>query len=157
VTFDNGKSLLAAVDTTILINTSAYLKSIMDELEKRHVEIQKVKLTKQDLAILNEQVIFNCSGLGSTELFDDKDLKPVRGYLIEFKPQKDINYFAYRDANKDSQYFTCMFSHQDKLLIGGSTEEDQWSEEIDEEVCRKILGEARTLFEPASIESSTKT
>lgn len=146
VRFDNGKNMWASVDKTILINTTVYLNGLMDELEKRKVVIQTIGLTRNDIRHFPEKVIFNCSGLGAKELFDDSDLRALRGYLIEFMPQSDINYFALSDLKKGSKYFTCLFSHSDKLLIGGSVEDNEWSEDIDAEICENILRDAKIVF-----------
>lgn len=147
VKFDNGKSMWAKIDDTILINTNVYLDSLMTELRKQKVVFKHINLTSEDITKLQEKIIFNCSGIGANKLFSDANISPIRGYLIEFKPQPDVDYFAVADFNNDAQYFTCLFSHENKLLIGGSIEENKWNEEIDEEVCARILIEARNIFE----------
>lgn len=37
---------------------------------------------------MKEEIIFNCSGLGSRKLFDDPNMLAKKGHIIEFKNLK---------------------------------------------------------------------
>ena len=41
-------------------------------------------ISRDNLKDLSELVVFNCTGLGSKELFGDTKLKGVKGYIIEY-------------------------------------------------------------------------
>ena len=147
VEFDNAKSMWAVAEETLMIDTKLYLDSLMKELEKREVQIIRAKLVYSDIQILSENVIFNCSGLGTRELFNDTNLVAVKGHLIVFKAQKGIDYFAaFEPTSEDQTYFTCLFPHKQQFLIGGNMEENEWSNDIDTEACRRIIDDARKMF-----------
>lgn len=75
--------------------------------------------TSGDVATLPERLLFNCTGLGSNELFGDDQLIAVRGQLAILLPQPEVRY-AY---SLDSGY---MFPRPDGILLGGTFENDQW-------------------------------
>ena len=52
--------------------------------------------TPADIAALPEALVFNCTGLGSRELFGDQDLHPVRGQLAILEPQPEVRYADHR-------------------------------------------------------------
>jgi len=45
-----------------------------------------------EIAALPEKLVFNCTGLGSRDLFGDKELRPVRGQVAILLPQPEIRY-----------------------------------------------------------------
>ena len=80
---------------------------------------------------MREPVIFNCTGLGSRELFDDKQLTPVRGQLEILLPQPELDY-CYLNAGY-------MFPRRDGVVLGGTWDHDDWSLTPDAEQAAGIL------------------
>ena len=74
--------------------------------------------TPAEIASLPERTIFNCTGLGSHELFGDRDLVPKRGQLAVLLPQPEVDY-AYTLGGY-------MFPRADGILLGGTWERDEW-------------------------------
>jgi len=72
-----------------------------------------------EIAALAEPIVFNCTGLGSNELFGDEELVPLRGQLAILLPQPEIRY-AYSLENG------YMFPRPDGILLGGTYERNQW-------------------------------
>lgn len=68
-----------------------------------------------DLASLAEPLIFNCTGLGSRELFADSAMFPIRGQLAILLPQPEVNYAYTMDAGY-------MFPRGDGIVLGGTFE-----------------------------------
>jgi hypothetical protein len=67
------------MDTAILmVELNAYMKA-------HNIPIVKKKVNS--FSELSERFIFNCSGLGSTQLANDADVMPVQGHLIMLKDQ----------------------------------------------------------------------
>lgn len=74
--------------------------------------------TPGEIASLPERTIFNCTGLGSHDLFADAELGPKRGQLAVLLPQAEIDY-AYTLGGY-------MFPRADGILLGGTWERDEW-------------------------------
>ena len=75
------------------IDTTSVMRHLIAELQRRGIPIV-LKLIK-NFDELNEEVVFNCSGLGSKELNSDEHLKPMRGHLVTLKPSANFDYMDY--------------------------------------------------------------
>jgi len=75
--------------------------------------------TAADIVSLPENLVFNCTGLGSRDLFGDQLLQPIRGQLAILEPQPEVRYAAQGD-------FGYMFPRADGILLGGTFERDVW-------------------------------
>lgn len=95
--------------------------------------------TPADIAALPENLIFNCTGLGSRALFGDTGLVPVRGQLAVLLPQPEIRY-AY---NGRMGY---MFPRPDGILCGGTFEREVAIAEPQQEDIARILDNHAAFF-----------
>jgi glycine/D-amino acid oxidase-like deaminating enzyme len=68
---------------------------------------------------LPEALVFNCTGLGSRDLFGDQLLMPIRGQLAILEPQLEVRYAAQGS-------FGYMFPRSDGILLGGTFERGVW-------------------------------
>lgn len=93
--------------------------------------------TPAEIAGLPERTIFNCTGLGSHDLFGDTDLVPKRGQLAVLLPQPEIEY-AYTLGGY-------MFPRADGILLGGTWERDEWEAVTTPEAIAGILARHRRI------------
>lgn len=101
------------------------------------------------LAALDEPVIVNCTGLGSRELFDDKELIALKGQLIALKPQADIQYGtngAMGVVSNSPQAFLHMMPRSDGLILGGTSLRDVWSLEPSEDDRKRVMDKHIELY-----------
>ena len=117
---------------SMLIEPSIYLSALLRDfyIAGGRVVVQEFK-SREQIARLREPVVFNCTGLGSRALFDDKELTPVRGQLEVLLPQPEIDY-----AYLSSGY---MFPRRDGIILGGTWDHDDWSLTPDREQATGIL------------------
>lgn len=117
---------------TMLIEPSIYLNALLRDfyIAGGRVVIREFR-TREELARLPEPVIFNCTGLGARELFNDQKLGPVRGQLEVLLPQPEIDY-----CYLSSGY---MFPRHDGIILGGTFDHDNWSLSPDPEQATSIL------------------
>lgn len=85
IDFGNGKTYDAMEYHTIFINTTAIMQELHRNISELGITITKTEINSFDE--IEESIIFNCSGLGSRELTDDKRIVPVQGHLITLKDQ----------------------------------------------------------------------
>jgi glycine/D-amino acid oxidase-like deaminating enzyme len=106
--------------STMLIEPSIYLSSLLRDfyIAGGRVVVKEFR-SRREIARLPEPVVFNCTGLGSRELFDDEDLVPVRGQLEVLLPQPEIDY-----CYLSSGY---MFPRRDGIILGGTWDHNDWS------------------------------
>ena len=106
--------------STMLIEPSIYLSALLRDfyIAGGRVVVREFR-SREEIARLREPVVFNCTGLGSRELFDDEELIPVRGQLEILLPQPEIDY-----CYLSSGY---MFPRRDGVVLGGTWDHDDWS------------------------------
>lgn len=101
------------------------------------------------LAMLDEPVIVNCTGLGSRDLFGDKELIALKGQLIAIKPQSEIQYGTNGAMNvqqSSPQAFLHMMPRSDGLILGGTSLRDVWTLEPSEDDRKRVMDKHIELY-----------
>ena len=124
--------------STMLIEPSIYLSALLRDfyIAGGRVVVKEFR-NRREIARLREPIVFNCTGLGARELFDDEELEPVRGQLEVLLPQPEIDY-----CYLSSGY---MFPRRDGIILGGTWDHGDWSLEPNPEQAAGIL-EAHTTI-----------
>ncbi len=106
--------------STMLIEPQVYLSKLLHDFYAAGGKlVVKEFKDREEVLRLSEQVIFNCTGLGSHSLFNDDKLIPVRGQLAVLLPQPEVDY-CYLGAGY-------MFPRTDGIILGGTFEPNNWS------------------------------
>jgi glycine/D-amino acid oxidase-like deaminating enzyme len=125
---------------TMYVETGRFLQALMRDIQIAGGRFVVRRFAgPNDIASLSESLVFNCTGLGSRELFDDAELHPVRGQLAILLPQPEVRY-AY------SMRAGYMFPRPDGILLGGTFERNNWSLEADPTTTARILARHKALF-----------
>jgi glycine/D-amino acid oxidase-like deaminating enzyme len=136
--------------TEMRIEPSIYLDALMNDflLWGGKVVIRKFE-TPADVAKLTENVIINCTGLGTKALFNDPELMPLKGQLTVLMPQSEVNYStsggAKPPATPDAG-FIHMMPRTDGIVLGGTSLRDDWSLEVNEKERQRIVEAHIELF-----------
>ena len=127
---------------TMLIEPAIFLPAVMADFfgAGGKLDIREFAGAEEILA-LDEDVIFNCTGLGSHALFGDEMLMPVKGQLTFLLPQEEVEYNVLGNGG------LYMFPRSDGILLGGTYERGEWSLEPDPEATRRIIDGHRAFFE----------
>ena len=132
------------------IEPSIYLDALMNDflLWGGKVVIRKFE-TPRDVTSLTENVIVNCTGLGSKALFNDPELVPLKGQLVVLTPQPEINYStsggARPPATPDAG-FVHMMPRSDGIILGGTSIRDNWTFDIEEADRKRVVEAHMELF-----------
>jgi D-amino-acid oxidase len=131
------------------IEPSIYLDALMNDFLNwgGKVVIRKFA-TPRDIASLAENVIINCTGLGSKELFGDRELMPLKGQLVVLVPQPEITYATSgigRDLPPNSG-FVHMMPRSDGIILGGTSLRDNWSLDVEENERKRVMDLHTELF-----------
>jgi D-amino-acid oxidase len=126
---------------TMLMEPNTFLPAVERDflLQGGRIVVRTFNSTS-DVAALHEPIVFNCTGLGSRELFNDNVLEPVRGQLSILEPQPAIDYI-YLAAGP-----LYMFPRSDGIALGGTFERGNWSTEVDLATQARILAAHEALF-----------
>ncbi|GAA3292597.1 hypothetical protein GCM10020295_12310 [Streptomyces cinereospinus] len=94
------------------------------------------------LAEADAPVVVNCAGLGSRELVPDPSVRPVRGQLVVVENPGIRTWVVSEDARGGLAY---VLPHPDRLVLGGTSEEDAWSPVPDPAVAEAIVRRCAAL------------
>ena len=119
--------------TSMIIEPHTYLRALLRDfyMAGGKVVVKEFK-TREEVARLRENSIFNCTGLGARALFNDEKLIPVRGQLEVLLPQPEVDY-CYLAAG------SYMFPRRDGIILGGTWDHDDWNLEPDPKTTTAIL------------------
>jgi glycine/D-amino acid oxidase-like deaminating enzyme len=125
---------------TMYVEVGRFLRELTEDVQVAggRIEVRKFA-TPADIAALAERLVFNCTGLGSRELFGDKALHPVRGQLAILLPQPEVRYAYQGQAGY-------MFPRADGILLGGTFEQDQWEASPEPGTIERIVASHKELF-----------
>ena len=141
------------------IEPSIYLDALMNDflLWGGKVVIRKFE-TPADVTTLRENVIINCTGLGSKALFNDAELVPLKGQLTILVPQSEILYSTSGGARAPvtpEAGFIHMMPRSDGIVLGGTSIRDDWSLTINEVERQRVVETHIELFN--SMRAPTRT
>jgi len=126
---------------TMYVETGRYLRQMLRDIQIAggNIEVRRFA-TPADIAGLPEKLVFNCTGLGSRELFNDQDLHAARGQLAILEPQPEVRYAALGD-------FGYMFPRADGIILGGTFEVDEWDPTPRAEDIARIIASHKRFFD----------
>lgn len=125
---------------TLYVETGRYLRQLLRDFRVAGGKLERRRFgSPAEIAALPERLVFNCTGLGSRELFGDSELRPARGQLAILLPQSEVNYAA-------AGRWGYMFPRADGILLGGTFELDKWSTVPDPAAIADILTAHARVF-----------
>jgi D-amino-acid oxidase len=125
---------------TMYVETGRFLQRLTNDIQAAGGRILVRRFASpSDFAALSEQTLFNCTGLGSRELFGDAGMIPVRGQLAILAPQPEVRYAFTGDAGY-------MFSRPDGIILGGTFERGEESAVVEPATIQRILARHAKLF-----------
>ncbi len=132
------------------IEPSIYLDALMNDfLLWGGKVVIRTFATPRDVTMLSENLIINCTGLGSKALFNDPELMPLKGQLTILVPQQEITYSTSGGARAPvtpEAGFIHMMPRSDGIVLGGTSIRDDWSLTVNEDERKRIVETHIELF-----------
>ena len=132
------------------IEPNIYLPALMDDVVTfggRFV-IRKFETTR-DVMALSENLIVNCTGLGARTLFGDEELMPLKGLLVLLPAQDEVKYSTSGGVNIPASQrglFIHMMPRTDGIVLGGTSERNVWTTDVNEAEKARIIENHVALF-----------
>ena len=118
--------------SSMMIEPPIYLRALLRDFYTAGGKIVvKEFQSREEVLRLPEPIIFNCSGLGARQLFNDQKLVPARGQLEVLLPKPEIDYGYIGPGH--------MFPRSDGIFLGGTFDLEDWSLEVRKEHSDYIL------------------
>jgi glycine/D-amino acid oxidase-like deaminating enzyme len=128
------------VDNMMFIEPSVYLNTLLRDFYVAGGRVRRVTYAEpRQLTALSEPIIVNCTGLGSRELFGDRELTPIKGQLTALLPQPEVDYAMVTGG-------LYMFPRRDGIMLGGTFERGVETMEPDPEAEQRILSGHQAIF-----------
>ncbi|MET7384112.1 FAD-dependent oxidoreductase [Streptomyces sp. NPDC005529] len=124
-----------------LIDMPVLLRLLRDRLLGAGGTIEERAVT--DLAEVPAAVVVNCTGLGARALVPDPAVRPVRGQLVIVENPGIRDWLVSADPAAGTT--TYVFPQPDRLVLGGTTDEDDWSQDPDPDVAAAIVERCAAL------------
>jgi len=126
---------------TLLIEPPLFLARLETDLRTRGAVFAPLRTfaSRADiLASVPENIVINCTGLGSKTLFNDDDMEPIQGKLAMLPPQPALQYLYGQNGY--------MFPRSDHVVIGGTFDENVNNETPDPAKCKELVAYMAGLF-----------
>ncbi|MEZ5285690.1 MAG: FAD-dependent oxidoreductase [Vicinamibacterales bacterium] len=138
-------SRYAVRQSNLAIEPSIYLDALGEDVLRAggRIVIRRFD-SPRDLAALPEPVIANCTGLGSSALFGDKELVPIKGQLTFIVPQPEVDYRA--SGRLPDGGGASINPRRDGIVVGNSQEPGEWSLEPNPEILKRNVDNAIAFF-----------
>jgi len=131
-----------------LIETQIFLPYLMNEFRKAGGKIFQREVMALEEFIEENTIVINCSGMGARTLVNDEAMIPVKGQIVMVDLHLDIPIILIESEP------TYIVQRKDGMIIGGTREENVFSETTDEETLQAILNRASKFF--PEIKSATR-
>lgn len=129
---------------TPVIEMGIYLGYLVERFRNAGGEIVQREVGSLEEALGEAQLVVNCTGLGSRALLGDEHLYPVRGQILRVSPLPGKR--GYLD--QEGEDVTYIIPRSNDCILGGTTQEGNWSLEPDMATAADIV-ERCALLVPA--------
>lgn len=142
VHFDNGIIKNGRKIHRVGLDGKLFMEDLYSKVKSKGAILQQKRFESvEDLLNLKESIIVNCMSMGSRELFNDPEFTPVRGQIIYFQPQEDIDYMLFQNI-PESNYFFHIYPWSDRIVLGGVYEHNEEEPIINQKAIDKIIENA---------------
>jgi D-amino-acid oxidase len=127
---------------TIVIDTSVYMEYLVNWFQKLGGELIQKEVKDISEAFEATNLVINCTGLGSRELFNDQSVHPVRGQVVRVRPN------GFKDAIFDDEgrnALAYIIPRSNDVVLGGTSQPNDWDLNIRAEDREAILRKAADL------------
>ena len=126
--------------SSLVLDPGTYLSALLDEFRQAGGSLVVRELDDlTELTMAPERVVVNCTGLGARALFGDDELVPLKGQLVVFPPQGEIDYATLGEG-------LYMMPRQDGVVLGGTHQRGVSSLEPDAAEKERVLVQHAELF-----------
>ncbi|BAL86681.1 putative D-amino acid oxidase [Actinoplanes missouriensis 431] len=131
-----------------LIDMTRYLAYLTTRLLSSGGQITVDRpVTRAELPALGP-IVVNCTGLGARELVPGETIRPVRGDLLVLDNPGIDTFFVEAEENQAQQLTTYVLPQGDRVMLGGSLYDGEWST-AEDPVIRQAILDRCTEAEPS--------
>ena len=126
----------------VLMDTTRYMGWLLNQYSKLGGRQRQHEVTNIGEAFASYDIVVNCTGLGSRELFGDNGVYPIRGQVVMIK-SNGFDQIIADDTGPNS--LAVIIPRLSDTVLGGTTQVNDWNLEIDPQDTQDILRKAAEL------------
>ena len=125
---------------TYIFNCSNYLSWMMKQFQQNGGQIEKRTVKSLD-ELSSCNIIINCAGVWAGNLVEDHSMQPFRGQVVLVRAPWISNFYI--DGNSDKRAY--ILPRANSVVLGGTFQMGNWSEQPNPEIAKSILENAIKL------------
>ena len=122
--------------STLIMPCDKYLSWQLEQFKTKGGRVVQRRVKSLQEIDGQYDIIVNCTGLGSKELANDNQMYPVRGQGIIVKAPWIKHAFIFEEGNNTITY---VLPRADDVLLGGTEDIGDWSEQVDPLIGKGIM------------------
>lgn len=126
----------------IVIDTSVYMPYLVQLFTRLGGTIIQKTVSDIKETFVESDVVVNCSGLGSRELFGDEKVYPIRGQMVKIR-KSNFDRVVVNETSPTE--FALVVGRTNDIALGGTAEKDNWNLEADPDDTKKILEKVKRV------------
>ncbi len=127
----------------LVVDTTYYMDWLISLFKGLGGVLIQKEISSINGAFAEYNLVVNCTGLGSRKLFGDTSIFPVRGQMVKVK----LNGFSKVTADEEGpNSLAVVIPRTHDVLLGGTTQENNWSLEIDPKDTQDILKKVASIY-----------
>jgi len=120
----------------VLADTSIYMNYLVNTFNQLGGKLLQKNVSKVQEALDKCNIVVNCTGLGSRELFNDNSIYPVRGQIVKVKHNGFNKVIADDEGHNSLSY---IIPRINDIILGGTAQVNNWNLEVDPKDTKEIL------------------
>jgi D-amino-acid oxidase len=120
----------------MVIDTSIYMDYLLEMFKRLGGQLVQRKVKDIQEPSEEYEIVVNCTGLGSRDLFDDEKIYPVRGQTVKVKPNGSELVIADDEGHNGLAYIVPRIND---IVLGGTAQVNNLNLEVDPEDTKEIL------------------
>ena len=125
----------------VLMDSEVYMRWLVDVFTELGGVITIREVSDFSEACAANPVVINCTGLGSRQLCGDERVYPVRGQVV----RASLNSFSDIVVSETASGLSLIAPRIDDVVLGGTTQANNWNTEVDEKDTAEILRKVAAL------------
>lgn len=128
-----------------LISTSIYLDYLLNEFKRLGGKLTIQHINSIEKLEKENNIIINCTGLGSRELMKDQSMYPIQGQIVKTSKLPNINCILDGTERAVSSDFAYIFPHKDYTILGGTSVKNEESTTVNDMVTKGIIERCQSI------------
>jgi len=129
-----------AIDQGVVIDTDVYLDFLLNQAKEQGITFLRHEVQNVHETFDTFDVVINCTGLGSRDLFQDESIFPTRGQTVIVKSKGDTDVVM-----DDDEALAYVVPRLNTTVLGSTKQQNNWNLHPDDNDTKDILENVKAL------------